>query len=146
MRFLGHPLHIMVIHFPSALLPMEFACYALAYFTASQLFLQGAVLTLLGGVILGWMAIIFGGMDLIKIPQDKPEIMKAALLHAGINTLVIIVYTVIAYKAYITLPVVNMPNISLLIVKALLVTALITGNYIGGNLILKHGIGLIKKQ
>ena len=144
MKVFGHPLHIMLIHFPSALFPMELVCYALYYYTGQASFAQAALYAMTGGVALGWLAAIFGGMDMLKIPSDKIEIMKKALLHGCINVTVITVYTVLAYSLFKKYPDLPKATITLLIVKFCVVGFMIIANYMGGSLILKDKIGIEK--
>lgn len=142
MKIFGHPLHIMLIHFPSALFPMELVCYGLYWYTGQPSFGTAAFYTLSGGVVLGWLATVFGAIDMIKIPQSKPEVLKKALVHGSINVSVVIVYTVFFAKLAGMYPQIQPPFVSLLVVKCLLVLFMIVGNYIGGSLILKHKLGV----
>jgi uncharacterized membrane protein len=133
---------MMFIHFPAALLPMDFVCYAISMYTGDDSFLKASLYALLGGVAIGWLAIIFGALDLLKIPQDRSEVMKKALLHGGINSFVIIVYTVLALLAFKKYPALQDATTSILIFKAALIGCMIFGNYLGGSLILKDRIAL----
>jgi uncharacterized membrane protein len=137
-----HPLHIMLIHFPSALLPMDVVCYAIYYFTADTSFAFASFYALAGAVLTGWLSIVFGTLDLISITPDKGEVMKQALLHGGINITIIIIYTVITYSVYKGFPQMPAASMTILVIKAFLVTCMVIGNYIGGSLILKHKIGI----
>jgi|SRR6185312_7719674 len=144
MKVFGHPLHLMLIHFPSALFPMELVLCCIYFFTGQLSFGQAAFYTMAGGVVLGWVAAIFGAMDLIKIPTDKPETMKKALLHGSINVTVVIVYTVLAYSLYKVYPNFPVPKLALLIAKFCVVCFMIVGNFIGGSLVLKDKVGIEK--
>lgn len=141
MKILGHPIHIMLIHFPSALLPMDFICSALGYYTGNHSFTDASFFALAGAVILGCAAIITGAFDLIGL-IEKPLAMKKALVHGGINATVIIAYTVLAFRAWKQYPELEQDGVGLLAIKAALITFMIAGNYLGGSLILKHKVGI----
>ena len=138
----NHPLHIMLIHFPSALLPMDVVCYAIYYFTGNTSFAFASFYALTGAVVTGWLSILFGTLDIVSIAPENREAIKKALLHGGINVTVIIIYTVIAYSIYKRFPQLPVASITVLVIKAFLVTCMVIGNYIGGSLILKHKIGI----
>jgi uncharacterized membrane protein len=142
MKLLGHPLHIMLIHFPSALLPMDFVCSLIAFQSGNASFAHAAFFALAGGVVLGILALITGGYDLIHVAENKPLALKTALIHGGINGTVIMVYCVLAFRAYKAFPNLTVDSIGILILKGSMVTLMIAGNYFGGSLILKHRVGI----
>jgi uncharacterized membrane protein len=142
MKIFGHPVHMMLIHFPSALFPMDFICAGLAFYTGNPSFTDAAFFALAGGVVLGALAIITGAFDLIGIAENKPMSVKKALIHGGINTTVVIGYSVLAFQAYKSFPDLVPDNTAVLIVKGCLVTFMLAGNYIGGSLILKDRIAV----
>src|SRR3954468_372579 len=119
-RIFKHPLHIMLIHFPSALLPMDVVCYAIYYFTGDISFAFASFYALAGAVITGWLAILFGTLDIISITPEKGEVIKKALLHGGINVTIIIIYTVMVYSVYKRFPQLPIASIKLLVTKAFL--------------------------
>jgi len=140
MKLFGHPLHIMLIHFPSALFPMDFVCSLIAYCTGIKPFAEAAFYALTGGSVLGWLAIMAGTFDLIHIMNNKPSAMKNALIHGGINTAVLIAFSAIAYVTFQKYPLVDSTNLPLLIFKGALIVFMLWGNLLGGNLILKDKV------
>lgn len=142
MKIFGHPIHIMLIHFPSALLPMDFICSAAGFYTGDLSFTHAAFFAMMGGVALGGLAIITGAFDLIGIAESKPLSLKKALIHGGVNSTVIIIYSVIVFQGYKAYPELTPDTMGMLIVKASLLTFMLFGNYIGGSLVLKDGVGL----
>jgi uncharacterized membrane protein len=142
MKIFGHPLHIMLIHFPAALLPMDIVCSIIGFYNGSSSFAACSFYSMCGGVLMGWLALVTGTFDLIGIIENKPASIKKALIHGIINTVVIIIYTLLLYiryksnSAFIQDPVVTM------IIKAATVLLMLVGNYMGGNLILKDKIGV----
>jgi uncharacterized membrane protein len=144
MKILGHPVHIMLIHFPSALFPMDFVCSAFALYTGNPSFTHAAYFAMAGGVMLGALAVVTGLFDLTGLIESKPMALKKALIHGGVNTMVVIAYSVLAYRAYQTFPGLAADTTALLIFKGCLVTFMIGGNYLGGSLVLKDGVGVEK--
>jgi len=136
MKLFGHPLHIMLIHFPSALFPMDLICSVLALYYGNGLSMA-SFYAMTGGTVLGALAIVTGALDLIPISNRRPELVKKILLHGGINSLVVIVYSLLAYLAYRKFPDITPDSWPLIITKACLVLFMIGGNYVGGSLILK---------
>lgn len=132
----------MLIHFPSALLPMDLVCSALGYYTGNSSFTDASFFAMAGAVLLGGLAIITGAFDLIGLVDNKPLALKKALIHGGINATVIIAYSILAFRAWEQFPALSQDAPGLLILKACLVTFMIGGNYLGGSLILKHRVGL----
>ncbi|WP_423145988.1 DUF2231 domain-containing protein [Rubrolithibacter danxiaensis] len=144
MKIFGHPLHIMLIHFPSALFPMDFVCSLLAFYLGSDLFTNASFCAMAGGVLAGFFAIITGAADLIHVSEQKSAVVKKVLIHGSINTLVVMGYSVLAFISIKNYPALVSDTVPEIIIKGFLVTFMIAGNYIGGNLILKDRIGLEK--
>lgn len=145
MKIFGHPLHIILIHLPSGLLPMDFVCSFLQYYTGNASFGQAAFYALCGAVAGGWLAACFGLLDLGKISPGERKTQNVALIHGGINAVMLIVYTILAYKGWKYYPDAVTAGIGTVVLKAILLVLLICGNHFGGNLILKHGVGVEKR-
>jgi uncharacterized membrane protein len=144
MKIFGHPVHMMLIHFPSALLPMDFICSAIYFYTGNTSFASAAFFALAGGTALGWLAVMTGMLDLVFVIKDNANVLKKTLIHGGINTTVLLGYSLVAYKAYIHYPHMDSGTVSSLVVKGVLLTALVVGNFMGGSLILKEKIAVAK--
>jgi uncharacterized membrane protein len=142
MKFLGHPIHTMIIHFPTALLPMDLVMSFLYYKTGNASFGSAAFYCVLGAVAIGILAMLTGLIDLIGFKPEQKPALGTGLLHGFINGTVIIIYGVIAYKGWKVYPEIPLPTIAMLVVKAVAVLTLLVGNYYGGSLIYKHRIGI----
>ncbi|HTA63389.1 MAG TPA: DUF2231 domain-containing protein [Bacteroidia bacterium] len=142
MKILGHPIHLMLIHFPSALLPMECVCYGLFYYTGKLSFAEASYYAMLGAVITGWLAVVFGAMDVTKISAEKPKVMAKALIHGSINTTVLIAYSIFAWFLFKKYPMLPNATVLVLSLKIGLITLMIIGNFLGGSLVLKDKIGI----
>lgn len=145
MKLFRHPIHLMLIHFPAALFPMELVCYYIYCTNGNTSFANASFYAMTGGVLLGWLAIITGAIDLIMI-KDNGALQAKALIHGTINTIVVLSYTIIAFMFYKDYP--NLPSatITLLAVKVSLNVLMIAGNYLGGNLVLRDKIGVIQSN
>jgi uncharacterized membrane protein len=142
MKIFGHPVHLMVLHFPAALLPMEFICYILYYINHDTSYAFASLYAMAGGVLLGWIAALSGIMDLLKIPVNKEKALAQAFIHGGIQGSVLIAYTLFLYLAWKKYPGPQEISLVFLIGKGLLIIAMIVGNYLGGNLILRYKVGI----
>jgi uncharacterized membrane protein len=144
MKILGHPVHIMLIHFPSALFPMELACSLLGYYRGDDSFLSASFYAMCGGVTLGWLAAIAGLIDLVGLIKNRPLSIQKAIIHGTINAAVLIGYSLLVYIAFKKYPDLVADTPVKLVIKGTLVALLIVGNYMGGSLILKDKIAVEK--
>ena len=144
MKIFDHPLHVMFIHFPIGLLPMELVLSFLAYKFQDPLFATAAFYCLMGGVATGYIAIITGLLDLIAIPKTNKIALGTGLLHGFINGTAVLIYSIFAYKAWKAYPQIHAPSLVLLLMKSLLVLCLLIGNFLGGKLIYKYHVGINK--
>jgi uncharacterized membrane protein len=143
MKIFGHPVHVMLIHFPSALFPMDFICSLVGYYTGNPSFVMAAFYALIGGVGMGWLAIITGVFDLAKLAEEKNTAVKKALIHAGVNLVVLTGFSLLAYMAWQQYPHLETDTPGELTTKGILVAVMIVGNFIGGSLVLKDRVGSI---
>ncbi len=140
MKIFGHPIHVMLIHFPSALFPMDLACFSIAYFTNIESLQHAAFYAMIGGALSGWIAVITGMIDLGALFNKKPTSMKKALIHGGINSTMLIGYSIFAFIAFNKYPQIVKDDVLILSIKAVLVVLMIAGNFIGGSLVLKDKV------
>ncbi|MER3471626.1 MAG: hypothetical protein C4330_09905 [Chitinophagaceae bacterium] len=141
MKIFGHPIHSMLIHFPTALLPMDLILSFLAYKNGTTSFTLAAFYCLAAGVLSGYLAMLIGLLDLIRIPKTNKPALGNGLIHGFLNFTVILVYRVLAWKGYKAYPNLESPTRTLIIFKAILIGALLAGNYSGGTLVYKYLIG-----
>ncbi|MFC5271364.1 DUF2231 domain-containing protein [Adhaeribacter terreus] len=140
-----HPPHLILVHFPSALFPVEFAFAAIGYYRHDLSFSNAAFYVLAAGVLLGWLAAFAGLIDLSRIPKEKATGQRTGLIHGGLNVLVLSGYTVLAILQY-KAPEISYATVPQLLLKAFLLLLLIAGNYLGGQLVLKYKIGTLKND
>lgn len=140
MKILKHPLHLMLIHFPTALLPMDLVLSYLFFRSGNENYGNAAFYCLVVGVTLGLLSGITDFIDLVLIKNKTA--MAAAFVHGGINLSAILVFSVFAYKSWNLYPHLSIPTITILIVKFATVLFMLVGNYLGGKLIFKHHIAI----
>ncbi|MFN3402541.1 MAG: DUF2231 domain-containing protein [Cytophagaceae bacterium] len=143
MRIFGHPVHMMLVHFPSALIPIELLLAILNKYMKLHCMLELSFYLIALGVIFGWLAVITGSLDLIRVQKTNPEAINRALIHGGINTVFITGYSILGLIAYKNYPLLRDENFNtIIIVKIILISFLMIGNYIGGSLILKNKVAV----
>ena len=125
---------------------MDLICSLLGYYSGGSSFTDAAFFALAGGVLLGGLAIIAGVFDLAIVAEQQPLSVKKALIHGGINTAVVIVYSILAFRAYQQFPNLVQDGTPILILKGCLITFMMAGNYIGGSLILKDSVGVSRNE
>jgi uncharacterized membrane protein len=134
-----HPVHMMVVHFPAALLPMDFIFgIAAGYFDQERLY-DAAYYSLMGGVIGGWIAVLAGLYDLFaQLIVPASAALKKGIVHGIVQTLMITGFTIVLATEYHHPDYIyNVPT-ALWIVKSILIFVLLTGNYLGGDLVLRY--------
>ncbi|MFL5772565.1 MAG: DUF2231 domain-containing protein [Flavisolibacter sp.] len=142
MKIAGHPLHPLMVHFPTALFPMNLVLGILAYTSGNPVFSQAAFFCLAGGAGMGILTAVTGLLDLFHISKSNKKAVATVIYHAGINVPVILIYVVLAYKEWKLYPDIPVPLAGNLVFKGVLVLILFIGNYFGGQLIYKFHAGI----
>jgi uncharacterized membrane protein len=141
-KLFGHPVHLMMNHFPAALFPISLILDAAGYFLQDKNFAMGAYLALATGLAGGIIAVITGAVDFMNIPQEKAKAYKIAAAHGGLNILWMGVFAVFFGLRIGEYPDIKIISANSLIITAIAVAGLIFSNYLGGELVLHYGIGL----
>jgi uncharacterized membrane protein len=141
-KFLSHPIHVMLIHFPMALFPVGFIFDFLSWLKDDKMFAIFGFYCMGIGLAAGVAAAAFGLADFLKLPDDQ-TIRTKAVIHAGINILVVFVYLGLFIFRLPDYPDQKIVSLMLNIVNGVLVLGLIISAHFGGDLILKHKIGMI---
>ena len=129
----------MIVHFPVALLPMDIGLYAAAKFFNNPALSQAAYYCLIAGIILGWLAVVTGLLDLyLNIIKHGKDATRHAYLHGTIQSVVIMGFTIMGSVEYKNQEmIVTLPS-WMVFTKVILVIILFGGNYLGGELLLKY--------
>src|SRR5688572_11723799 len=85
MKLFGHPIHMMLVHFPAALLPMDFLCSAAYLMYPESGLVAAGFYAMMAGTVLGWLAVVSGTFDLLTVMKENENALKSALIHGGIN-------------------------------------------------------------
>lgn len=143
-RLFGHPIHPMLVHFPTALFAVSFG-FDLAgmvlgnpEFHHLSFYLVGTGLA--GGVLAG----VFGMVDLTGIKQG--EIMETAIWHAGLQILVLTAFGVLFGLRLRQYPDLGSPGYGMIIMAGSAVLIMLAGNYLGGELVFRHGVGIKRDE
>ena len=142
MKLFGHPVHPLMIHFPTALLPMELLFLVMYYYEGNASFGIGAFYCLAAAVLVGLLAMVTGLIDLLNVPKKNKAALSMALYHAFLNGVIILIYAVILFREWQVYPDLESPTMSAIIFRGILILLLFIGNYLGGTLIYKHHIGI----
>lgn len=142
-RIAGHPIHVMVVHFPVALFPMALVLDGFAFYLQDESFALSGWYCALAGAFTGWFALLFGVADLLLI-DPKSEAMTKGLIHGSLNFAWICVFSFFAFLGLKSYPDISSPAVVQVITEAVVVFGMFYSNYIGGELIFKHKIGLEK--
>ncbi len=135
-------MHPLLVHFPTALLPMELVLSAIGYFRNDPSFAMAGFYCLLGGVLLGAAAIVTGLVELITLPRTDKKALAAGIYHGFLNGTVILVFAVLAYRGWEAYPGALETSMGALVFKTVLILTLFFGNYLGGELVYKYFVGI----
>lgn len=138
-KFLGHPLHQMLIVFPLGLLPMSVVSDIAAMITGNGFWYQMAFYLMAAGIASGLFAAVFGLIDYLAIPSGT-RAKRVGLMHGGGNVLVVGLFALSWWLRYSSVD--YIPNnfavtLALLAVGLALVTA-----WLGGELVNRLGVGV----
>lgn len=140
MRFLGHPVHTLLVHFPMGLLPVSLLWDLLAMLTGQAFWWKLGFWSIVVGLSFSVIAAIPGFIDFIRIPEKHPA-EKAALFHMSI--------ILIAVGFFIGSLLLRIHDISPTGIKLygsmgcslLGLICLMIGGWYGGELVYHHQIG-----
>lgn len=142
-RFLGHPIHSMLVHFPSALFPTAWFFDIVSIITKHSLYSLIAFYMLGLGVIAGILAASFGAMDYMLLSPKHPGWKKASI-HACLNIIWLIIFGTIFGVNMMDYPNIKIISLSQMIILSFSVLGLIFSNFLGGELVFRHRVGIIE--
>lgn len=139
-KLFRHPIHVMLVHFPSALIPTSFLFDILAWTKQNDSYAIVAFYTLVAGILTGFLAGIFGAMDYARLPPVHMAWKKASR-HGFLNVLWLTILVVLCCMKLQKLPVITVSSIFEICVLGFCVLGLIYSNYLGGELVFRHKLG-----
>lgn len=128
----------MLIHFPSALLPMDFLFGVMGQYLELKPLLAASYYCLMAGVLGGWVAMAAGLFDLVLFIKPGSPAVSKVVLHLCIQVAVIICFSVLLALEYKNTALQENPAVSMIIGKAVLLGTMFFGNYLGGEIVLKY--------
>lgn len=140
-KFAGHPIHVMIVHFPLALFPVSLLFDLVYYKSSDSSFSAMSFYCMVIGVTGGYIAAVFGTIDLVNLKKE-PAVMNTALIHAGINVTVVFSYTILVALRYKQVNFAGDSQELFAGANLLLNIMMIIGAHYGGNLIFRHKVGV----
>lgn len=140
-RIGGHPIHLMLVHFPAALYPMAAICSSWFFYTSDPLPGYVSVFCIIAGAAMAWIAALFGLWEAAFVSLKQTKVISTIVWHASINGSVTILFTIWAVQTWKTYPELIKDSGLTLSLKWTAVALLLFGNFFGGKLVLKYGVG-----
>ncbi|MGH7454868.1 MAG: DUF2231 domain-containing protein [bacterium] len=144
-RMFGHPIHAMLVHFPSALFPVSLALDVLARLSGGSSFAVAAFYAIAGGLLGGAAAAVFGAMDYFRLPATHAAWKKASL-HALLNFVWLMWFGVLFGLRLKQYPQIESATTIEIILSGVAVAGLLFSNFLGGELVFRHKLGVIEKD
>ncbi len=139
-RLAGHPIHLMLVHFPSALFPTSLIFDAMGLILHKNSLAEAAFYSMAGGLLGGFAAALFGAVDYFKLAAENPAWRKASK-HALLSLAWLLLFTTALGLRRGHYPDFELATWPQLILSTLGVFGLLFSNYLGGELVLKHRLG-----
>lgn len=140
-RLFGHPVHPMLVHFPTALFSAGFLFDAAGILLEDPMLFPASLYTILLGLFFGLSAGLFGMIDYAKL-TGKPGVFRKASWHAGIQVSVLLIFGAVAGIKLQEYPEITAPSLLLVMVEGVILGLMLFGNYLGGDLVFTHRIGI----
>jgi len=129
-NILGHSVHLMLVHFPSALFPFSLIMDGVGLYLQDEVFHQSSSFAIISALSIGLFAMLFGVIE-VK-PNDNAQ--KTANRHAGLNLLWVTLFSVI-----LGLKLKGETNMFIILsLSALGNIGMVYSNFLGGELVLKY--------
>lgn len=143
MNILGHPVHPMLVHFPTAFFSGSYLLDIGGIMLAENSFWTASFYLQVMGIAGGFIAAIFGAIDYLELTDRETEFRKASY-HGIIQLIVLAVFGTLAGIRFESFPGLDTPSLIYLLSGGAAVLLMIAGNYLGGDLVFRHGIGVKK--
>jgi uncharacterized membrane protein len=138
-KFLGHPVHPMLIVLPLGLFIAAVVFDAVYLWRGSATFATVAYWNIAGGIVGGLLAAVFGLIDWLAIPGGT-RAKKIGLLHGGSNVVVVLIFAVVWLMRSNTPGAAPTTTLYLLELVALGLGSV--GGWLGGELVDRLGVGV----
>jgi nitrite reductase/ring-hydroxylating ferredoxin subunit/uncharacterized membrane protein len=139
-KWLGHPLHPLLVHLPIGFFFLSLILDILSYVTALPALVPGAFYAIGLGIVLAFVASIPGLADYSDIRRDAPA-KKKARLHMVLNFAAVAAYLLSLLLRYPVLDS-DAPPIAAFAAALVGVGLLSYSGYVGGELVYDEGVGV----
>lgn len=142
-RLFRHPMHPMLVMFPTALFPLLLVLDALHLFLGDEAFWRVGFWVAALGVLTTVAAIIPGTIDMAAIP-DRTKAHRTGAIHAVVGTLVLLLYVGALAARWPA----GSPPEGLALAMGLDVAGLLAVSaqgWLGGELVYRHHIGVLSE-
>lgn len=139
-KWLGHPLHPLLVHLPIGLFVLSFIFDLLGYLTDLTVAVPGAFYTMALGILTALLAAVPGLVDFSDIRRDAPA-KKKARLHMVLNLLAVGLYAASAVLRYPEVEA-DAPPVAAFLLSLAAIAILSYSGYIGGELVYDEGVGV----
>jgi uncharacterized membrane protein len=138
-KFLGHPIHQMLIVFPLGLFIAAITFDVLYLFTDNPMWATVAFWNIAGGVIGGLVAAVFGLIDWLAIP-NKTRAKTVGALHGFANVVVVVLFVMSWLFRWATPG--YLPDFLTFALALIAVGIAGVGGWLGGELVDRLGVGV----
>jgi uncharacterized membrane protein len=138
-RFLGHPIHPMLVVLPLGLFIAAAVLDGLYYWRGDTLFATLSYYNIAGGILGGLLAAVFGLRDWLAIPKGT-RAKRIGLFHGALNVIMVMLFAAV-WIARTALPD-NAPTTFILAVEAVAISIALVAGWLGGELVDRLGVGV----
>ncbi|MEP4093341.1 DUF2231 domain-containing protein [Reichenbachiella sp.] len=140
-----HPVHVVLVHFPSALYPFSLVMDSLGIYQSNLSFSASAYYALLFAFLSSLLAALFGIIDYLKI-QAESTAFRTASIHGALNVLWMFGFAVAIKLRYNHFNADEQPSMIYIFTLTVLVIGMAFSNHLGGDLVFRHRIGAKKSN
>jgi uncharacterized membrane protein len=138
-KLLGHPIHPMLIVLPLGLFIGAVVFDAIYLWRGSTTLATVGFWNIVGGIIGGLLAAVFGLIDWLAIPAGT-RAKRVGLMHAGSNVLAIVAFAIVCWLRYNAAQLETTTSLFAIEVVGLILGAI--GGWLGGELVDRLGVGV----
>jgi len=137
-KFLGHPIHPMLIVFPLGLLATAVAFDIVALAQNNQAWQRISFWMIAAGIVGGLLAAIFGLVDWLAIPSGT-RAKRIGLWHGAVNVVVVLLFI---GSWLLRRGTGELPNTTALALSFVAIVLALVAGWLGGELVDRLGVGI----
>jgi uncharacterized membrane protein len=144
LRLFGHPLHMMLLHFPIALWSVSLLADLVWLWRGETLWAEMAFWSVAAGLALAMPTAIAGFVDYLALASGGAE--RVALWHMIVMLGAAGMFTVSLIVQGAPAAVTQARMVTMTVVSAVGLVLMGFGAWLGGELVLRHGIGRVDRE